>query len=110
MEETSQIDLIALYGLHRFATKSGTEGGDETNSDDQIPKPSKGSTFKSRPGLDELPDLSGHGRAILKEYFEEASAICFPVGQSTVAFPEQQVYHLLRVLADETLSRSFSTM
>ena len=32
------------------------------------------------------------------------------MGHSTVAFTEPQIYHLLRVLNDETLNRSFSTM
>ena len=59
---------------------------------------------------DRLPDLSGRSRAILKEYFEEASPIRLPVGHPTVAFTEPQVYHLLRTLTDETLRRSFSTM
>ena len=49
MEETSQINRIALYGFHPFAIGSGTEVGDETNSDEQTPGPSKCSAFKSRP-------------------------------------------------------------
>ena len=59
---------------------------------------------------DRLPDLSGRSRAILKEYFEEASPIRLPVGHTTVVFTEPQVYHLLRTLTDETLRRSFSPM
>ena len=110
MEENSQIDPIALYGFQLFATESGTEGGDETNSDYQTAGLSKGSAFKSRPGLEELSDLVGRSRAILREYFGEASQIRLHVGHSTIAFTEPQQYHL-RVLADEALvSRSFSTM
>ena len=56
------------------------------------------------------PHLSGRSRAILKEYFDEPPATRLPVGHTTVSFTEPQVYHLLRVLTDETLSRSFSTM
>ena len=46
----------------------------------------------------------------MKEYFDESPSTRLPVGHTTVAFTEPQVYHLLRVLTDETLSRSFSTM
>ena len=58
----------------------------------------------------ELTDFSGCSRAILKEYSDEASPIRLSVGHSTIAFTEPQIYHLLQVLADQTLNRSFSTM
>ena len=46
----------------------------------------------------------------MKEYSDEASPIRLSVGHSTIAFTEPQIYHLLQVLADQTLNRSFSTM
>ena len=61
----------------------------------------------------QVPDLSGSARAILKTYFEETNAIKLPRVHPTVptvAFTEPQVYHLLRVLIDETLRMSYSTM
>ena len=56
-------------------------------------------------------DLSGRSRAILKKYFDEDAAIVsLPLGHRTVAFTEPQVYHLLRVLTNETLQMSYTTM
>ena len=55
--------------------------------------------------------LSGRSRAILKQYLDEdASTINFPLGHRTVASTEPQIYHLLRVLTDETLNMSFTVM
>ena len=100
---------VALYGRHPFSHASETEGGDEIGSELPVPgtsgqTPGQGTTQK------EPPHLSGRSRAILKEYFDESPSTRFPVGQTTVTFTEPQVYHLLRVLTDETLGRSFSTM
>ena len=59
----------------------------------------------------QLRELSGRSRAILKQYFDEdSSTVNFPLGQRTVAFTEPQIYHLLRVLTDETLKMSCTTM
>ena len=58
-----------------------------------------------------IRELSGRSRAILKQYFDDdASTITFPLGHRTVAFTEPQIYHLLRVLTDETLKMFYSTM
>ena len=58
-----------------------------------------------------LRELTGRSRAILKQYFyEDAEAITFPLGHRTVSFTEPQVYHLLRVLTDETQRMSYTTM
>ena len=103
-EETSQLVPVELYGYPLFASESGTEGRDEKCSDKQVPGPSK------RPEKDELPDLSGRSKAILMEYFEEASPIRLPVGHNTIVFTEPQVYHVSRVLTDETLRKTFTTM
>ena len=59
----------------------------------------------------ELSELSGRSRAILKQYVDEdAATVSLPLGHRTVAFTEPQVYHLLRVLTDETLQMSYTTM
>ena len=110
IEESSQIDPVALYGFNPFNVESGTEGGDETNSEVQIPGTSKDPVPKSHSAHSGLPDLSGRSSGILKEYFDEASPIRLPVRHSTVAFTEPQMYYLLRVLTDETLNQSFSTI
>ena len=58
-----------------------------------------------------LRELSGCSGAILKQYFDEdAETITFPLGHRTVAFTEPQVYHILRVLTDETLRMSYTAM
>ena len=110
IEETSQVNPVALYGFNPFQTESGTEGGDETNSELQMLLSYKCPAPKPQSSHCGFPDLSGRSRAILKDYFDEAPPIRLPVGHSTVAFTEPQIYHLLRVLTDETLNRSFSTM
>ena len=75
------------------------------NSEVQIPGTSKDPVPKPQSVHSGLPNLSGRSRAI-----DEASPIRLPVGHSTVAFTEPQINHLLRVLRDETLNRSSSTM
>ena len=110
IEEASRVDPVALYGFNPFNTESATEGEDETNSEIKTPGTRKDPAPKSQLSQRGLPDLSGRSRAILKEYFDEASPIRLPVGHSTVAFTEPQIYHLLRVLTDETPNRSISTM
>ena len=109
-EESSRLVPVELYGYPPFAPESGTEGEGETSSERQPLGPSKERATSGNLNQDGLPDLSGHSRAILKEYFEEASPIRLPIGHTTVAFTEPQVYHLLRTLTDETLRRSFTTM
>ena len=109
-DEVSQVNPVALYGFNPFHPESGTEGGDDTSSEMLIPGTSKDLAPRAQPTQSRPSDLSGRSRAILKEYFDEAAPIRLPVGHSTVAFTEPQIYHLLRVLTDETLNRSFSTM
>ena len=46
----------------------------------------------------------------MKTYFEETDAFKLPRGHPKVAFTEPQVYHLLRVLTEETLRVSYTTM
>ena len=48
-------------------------------------------------------------RAVLKTYFLEEKAFNLPRGHPTVTLTEPQVYHLLRVLTDETLRMSHAT-
>ena len=60
--------------------------------------------------LDNLSKLSERSRAFLKKFFEETDAFRLAVGRTTVAFTESQVYNLLRVLTDETIRMSYSTM
>ena len=107
--QSSVIVPVALYGRHPFSHASETEGGDETGSELLVPGTS-GQTPGQSSTQKEPPHLSGRSRAILKEYFDESPSTRFPVGQTTVTFTEPQVYHLLRVLTDETLGRSVSTM
>ena len=104
MEESSQLIPVELYGRPAFVTESGTEGGDESCSDSHVPGPS------TRTEQSNIPHLSGRSRAILKEYFDEATPVRFSVGHNTIALTEPRMYHLLRVLTDETLRRSFTTM
>ena len=49
VEETSLVNPVALYGFNPFHTESGTEGGDETNSEILIPGTSKNPAPSSQP-------------------------------------------------------------
>ena len=53
-----------------------------------------------------VAQLSASGRALIKEYFEEAT----PPGHSTLALNEGQVSHMLKVLADEAVKSSLKAM
>ena len=80
-----------------------------TETSDHVPDPLQPST--SAPHVARIRELSGRSRAILKQYFDEdSSTVNFPLGHRTVAFTEPQIYHLLRVLTDETLRMSYTTM
>ena len=108
-DQSSMVVPVALYGRHPFTHVSEIETGNETGSELLVP-----GTIKQIPGQVESkggpPHLSGRSRAILKDYFDESTPTRLPVGHATVFFTEPQVYHLLRVLTDETLSRSFLNM
>ena len=108
--ESSRLVPVELYGRPPFGPEFETECEGDTGSEGQLLESGKTWTAGGSSHPDKLPDLSGRSRAILKEYFEEASPIRLPVGHTTVAFTEPQVYHLLRTLTDETLRKSFSTM
>ena len=59
---------------------------------------------------DGLPQLSCRSRALLIRFVEATGAFRRPIGLPTVAFTEAQVYNLRRVLTDETIRMSYSTM
>ena len=109
-EDASQFDVCELYGQNPVDMESGTDGGDESGFSTRR----QGLEETRIPGIpvvaDGLPQLSGRSRVLLKSCFEEADAFRLPVGQPIIAFTESQVYNLLRVLTDETLRKSYSTM
>ena len=78
--------------------------------DSQKARPNRPGTSSVRRLDDGLPELSGRSRALIKTYFDEAKFFNLPQGHPTVIFCESQMYHLLRILADETLSMSYTTM
>ena len=88
-----------------------TETAGESSVDTSIHRPDTMRPSTSTGQDSKVRELSGRSRAILKQYFDEdATTINFPLGHRTVAFTEPQVYHLLRVLTDETLKMSFTAM
>ena len=107
-DDTSHEDRPALYSSVPFGSESGTEAGDESGPGQDNMGPGKPSS--SRGPDDHLPELTGRSRAILKTYFADAKPFTLPLGHPTVSFSEAQMYHLLRVLSDETLRLSYSTM
>ena len=109
-EDTSQFDVFELYGRNPYDMESETDGGDESSFSIRPQEP-EGARIPGIPiEADELPQLSGRSRALPKRYFEGAEAFRLPVGHPTIVFTESQVYNLLWVLTDETLSISYSTM
>ena len=107
-DDTSHVDGLALYSSVPFESESGTEAGDESGpGHDTV---GLGMPSSSRGPDDHLPELTGRSRAILKTYFADTKPFNLPLGHPTVAFTEAQMYHLLRVLSDETLRMSYSTM
>ena len=109
-EESSNVTCPSLYGGIPGLSESGVEASDQpdqtiTAQSQLEPEPSTSRGTGAQP-----PELSGRARAILKTYFDETNAFRLPPGQTTVTFSEPQVYHLLRVLTDETLRMFYSTM
>ena len=109
-ENISQAECPPLYAMNPFDSAQQSETGGESDSEVHDP----GQPGTSRAGQssqnDTLRDLSGRSRATLKQYFETEDPYTFPVGQRVVAFTEPQVYHLLRVLTDEAINMTCSTM
>ena len=109
-DASSHVSGPPLYG---FTPVGGiierTVEGSSTEASDQVLDPMRPST--SAPQDPRLRELSGRSGAILKQYFDEdSSTVNFPLGHRTEAFTEPQIYHLLRVLTDETLRMSCTTM
>ena len=110
-DTSSQASGPALYSFQPVGNAAETAGESSVDtpirrSDDMRP-----STSTSVGQDSDVRELSGRSRAILKQYFDQdATTINFPLGHRTVAFTEPQVYHLLRVLTDETLKMSFTAM
>ena len=57
-----------------------------------------------------VPQLSASGRALIKEYFDEATPIRLSPGHPTLALNEGQVSSLLKVVADEAVKSSLKAM
>ena len=110
METTSQSEIPPLYATIPFGAESASEGCEDSWSEAHDPGPPGTSMFVRQPQEEVLRDLSGRSRATLKQYFETDDPYTFPVGQRVVAFTEPQVYHLLRVLTDEAINMTCTTM
>ena len=54
--------------------------------------------------------LSGGGRTLIKEYFEEATPFYVSPGHPVLALNEGQVSHMLKVVADEAFRSSLKSM
>ena len=110
VDTTSQSEIPLLYVSIPFGTGSASETQEDSGSEIHDPGPPGTSRFNPQPQEEVLRDLSGRSRATLKQYFEAEDPYTFPVGQRVVAFTEPQVYHLLRVLTDEAINMTCTTM
>ena len=109
-EEAFQIHRFELCGRNPVDSESGTESGDEARFGAAQPDAGRMTDPTVNTDLDSLPQFSDRSRALLKRYFEETYTFRLPEGHPVVAFTESQVYHLLRVLTDETIRMSYTTM
>ena len=99
---------LSLYGSFPSATESGAAAVDESGPNTLF---QRGLIASTSIGVeDQLPALSGRTRGVHKTYFLETKVFNLPRGHPTVAFTEPQMYHLLRVLTDETLRMCHATM
>ena len=110
VETTSQSDCPLLYETIPFGTEAASGGCEDSGSETHDPGQPGTSKFAQQPQEEVLRDLSGRSRATLKQYFETEDPYTFPVGQRVVAFTEPQVYHLFRVLTDEAINMTCSSM
>ena len=110
-EGTSQTECPLLYSTAPFdnieLSSDGCEDPETTTHD-----PGQPGTSRSRSQFPDgfIRDLSGRSRATLKQNFEAEDPYTFPVGQRVVAFTEPQIYHLLRVLTNEAIDMTCTTM
>ena len=109
-ESVSQGECPPLYAINPFDSAQQSETGDESGSEVHDPGQPGTSRADHSGQNDTLRNLSVRSRATLKQYFETEDPYTFPVGQRVVAFTEPQVYHLLRVLTDEAINMTCSTM
>ena len=109
-DASSQVSGPPLYGIVPVGgAAENTVEGSSAETFGHVPDPLQPSTSASHDTR--IRELSGRSRAILKQYFDEdSSTVNFPLGHRTVAFTEPQIYPLLRVLTDETLRMSYTTM
>ena len=107
---TSQSDCPLLYETIPFGTEAASGGSEDSGSETHDPGQPGTFKFVQQPQEEVLRDLSRRSRATLKQYFETEDPYTFPVGQRVVAFTEPQVYHLLRVLTDEAINMTCSSM
>ena len=109
-DDSSQVSCPVFYGAIPGIPDSATDVGDETVTRDRSDRQlrTSGATVQLKERT--LPELPGRSRAIFKQNFEKADLYTFPVGQRTAAFTEPQIHHLPRVLTDQALSMSCSTM
>ena len=110
VDTTSQSEIPLLYASVPFGTGSASETQEDSGSEIHDPGPPGTSRFNPQPQEEVLRNLSGRSRATFKQYFEAEDPYTFPVGQRVVAFTEPQVYHLLRVLTDEAINMTCTTM
>ena len=101
-----------LYGYRDTLRSIDSAAVETLESDFDIQHPQVPGTSSSQLGATglRLHNLSGRSRATLKQYFGEAKPDTLPQGHPVVTFTEPQLYHLLRVLTNETVSLSYNTM
>ena len=109
-DDSSQVGCPSEYEAIPVCSETGSEKGEETEIHSYLtsrPGPSN-PTAQAPKGV--MQELSSRSRAKLKQNFDDVGPYSFPVGHPMVAFTEPQAYHLLRVLTDEAINMSCSTV
>ena len=110
VDDENQVGFSKSFNVPLLCADSEAEAEDETEPAGRFPEEfdfASTSAFQPDRGLHEI---SGRSRALLKKYFEKTPPFSFPVGHPTVPFSEPQMYHLLRILTNETVRVSLNTM
>ena len=108
-EEDDDSRIPLPYAGSLQGAESETEGGDESSSDFRQIDPAMFSSSTAQTKFS-LRELSGHSRALLKEFFETTDAFPLPLRNPTLAFSETKLYHLLKILINDSMSLTYTTI
>ena len=96
-----------VYQIPNSQLQKDTNQTSVSDSIHRIPAATSSGLTRANEGLQ---DLSRRSRTNLKQYFEDAQSLTLPLGHPKRAYTESQLYHLIRIITNETVSLSYNTM